>query len=156
MSISEDRQYVTYVEVQRIETPIDGPPFYELRRDRGWIWLQRALFAVLGSIGAFHVHIATTFVRTQKENDDLLARLIGQAGYWIDALHFDKSDLRIYIGPDEYPDLMKLAEFRFMHPTKIMGRIETKSPRRYYGEWHDIPITVVPWMSGALIVEDVR
>lgn len=142
-------QVVNFVKLERIDTPTVDWNQFEYRPDLGWRWLQRAAFAVLRWIGAHHVPIVTTFRRTAQENDDLLKSLLGQEGQWISHVHHDVV-ARIYMGPDEEMSLMQLADFRDMQASTFRGSIETRE--RYGSKWHDIPITVVPWMKGAIIV----
>lgn len=142
-------QVVTFAKIDRIETPTISPNLYEWRHDKGWRWLQRLAFKVLDWIGAHHEKTVTTYLRTPQENASLLKSLLGQEGAWIEYVHHEATP-HIYIGPDEHRDLMALAEFRDMNYATFTGRIETRDGR-YGGVWHDIPITVVPWMKGALL-----
>ncbi len=147
----DSRRPVTWAKIERIDTPIADVEQYEYRPDVGWRWLQRAAFKVLDWIGAHHMGVVTTFRRTPQENDGLLKSLLGQEGEWIELLHRSGEPLHIYMGPDDHCDLMALVNFREMNPTSFYGRIET-CDRRFGGKWHDIPITIVPWMVGAVIV----
>lgn len=147
----DDRQAVHYARVERIETSGD-PKRYEYRPDIGWRWLQRILFLVLGWIGAYHLTTVTTFVRTPQENDSLLKSLLGQEGQWIRYIHYERR-ARIYMGPDDFPELIRLCEHMGMSVVDMRGRISTRSGR-HEPTWHDIPITVVPWMVGAILVPE--
>jgi hypothetical protein len=142
------QQTVTWAKIDRIETTIVSPNLYKLRPDKGWRWLQRFAIKVLDWIGAHHETTVTTYSRTSEENTSLLQSLLGQEGTWIEYVHH-KATPHIYIGPDEHRDLMALAEFRDMNYATFTGRIETRN--RYGGKWHNIPITVVPWMKGVLL-----
>lgn len=144
------QQVVNFVKIDRIETPMQSPDLFEYREDKGWRWLQRAAFTVLGWIGAHHGMTATTFQRTARENDNLLRSLLGQEGQWIEHVHEGRERMRIYMGPDDEMDLMRLVDFRDMQAATFVGRIKTQDA--YGSKWHDIPITVVPWMTGAIIV----
>lgn len=151
----DNRNPIHYANIDTTVTPFCDRERYELRPERGWVWVQRAAFKVLDWIGAHHMATVKTFVRTPQQNDDLLKSLLGQEGQWIEHVHH--SDRRgrgaqIFIGPDEYPDLMRLCEHMGMSPVTMYGRIETRD--RYGPKWHDIPITVVPWMVGAVLVPD--
>lgn len=154
MLMRDRRQPVRFAEIESTDAFREDRDGFDLRRDRGWVWLQKALFAVLGWIGAYRLARYKIFTRTPEQNDSLLKSLLGQEGQWLDDLHFQHARLRIYIGPDEYPELMALSEFRGMRLTTLHGQIETKAGRQHYGEWHNIPITVIPWMIGVLIVKE--
>lgn len=143
------QQTVTWAKIERIDTPTIALDLFKYRPDKGWRWLQRSAFALLRWIGAHHEPVISTFRRSAEQNDELLKSLLGQEGQWIEHVHYEES-AQIYMGPDDYPDLVALAEFREMQAATFMGRIETST--RYGSKWHDIPITVVPWMKGAIIV----
>lgn len=151
----DSRRPVHYANIESTTAPYSDPERYEYRPELGWRWLQRAAFKVLDWIGAHHMASITTFVRTPAENDGLLKSLLGQEGEWIERVHHSDRDGRgaqIYVGPDEYPDLMRPCEHMGMSPVTMHGRIKTQD--RYGPKWHDIPITVVPWMVGAVLVPD--
>lgn len=143
------QQTITWAKIDRIDTPTVFSDLYELRPEKGWCWLQRAAFAVLDWVGAHHEDTVTTYSRSPQENAALLKSLFGQEGHWIEYVHHEATP-HIYMGPDDHMDLMKLAEFRNMNYATFTGRIETMD-RRSGGKWHDIPITIVPWMKGVLV-----
>lgn len=145
-------EVVNFVKLERIDTMTADLNRFEYRPDRGWLWLQRAAFAVLRWIGAHHMPTVTTYRRTAQENDDLLKSLLAQRRQWFDYVHHDEM-AHIYMGPDDERDLMKLCDFRDMQYTTLKGGIETRD--QYGRKWHDVPITVVPWMKGAIIVPRV-
>ena len=144
------KPYITYVKLQKT-TDFRLTPLYEFQPNRGWKWLQRIAFAVLDWIGAHHYEGIVTYTRTKEENDNILKSLIKQEGQWLELIHNNPNQMQIYMGPDDFEDLMKLSDFRDMQPTLIMGRIDTNDQ---YGnhQWHNIPITIVPWMVGAILV----
>lgn len=146
------QQIVRFAKIKTIRTPTTDWNLYEYRPELGWKWLQKVAFAALRWIGAHHMEVVTTFERHPQENNDLLKSLLGQQGAWIEFVHNDRKQPRIYMGPDDHADLMRLCDFRDMDPTTLYGRIETRDGRHYHGKLHDIPITVVPWMQGAIIV----
>ncbi len=150
------QQVVQWAKIDRLDpVRLDEPDAFEFRKDRGWHWLQRSCFWVLGKIGAYQQKTFEVFRRTPQENNDLLKSLLGQEGQWLRLIN-ERADCRIFMGPDDQMDLMRLCEFREMRPTSFRGRIETRQRRGDYTEscWHDIPITVVPWMKGAILVPD--
>ena len=147
-----DRQNVArFAEIKRLETPVTEWSLYEYNADIGWRWLQHIAFALLNWIGAHHRSTITTFERSVRENDNLLHSLLGQEGMWIEFVHCDRYRPCIYMGPDDHADLMHLCHFQGMAPVDLTGRIETRD-QGSVGKWHDIPIFVVPWMQGAVIV----
>lgn len=143
-------QVVNFVKIKRIETPTIDWKQFEYRPELGWRWLQKLAFAILRWIGAHHMPIAVTFRRTAEGNDDLLKSLLGQEGQWIAHVHDDREQMRIYMGPDEERSLIRLSHHMDMQAVTFTGWIETSD--RYGMKWHGIPITVVPWMKGAIIV----
>lgn len=142
-------QVVNFVKLERIDTVVTDWDQFEYRPELGWRWLQRVAFAILGWIGAHHEPVVTTFQRSARENDDLLKSLLGQVGQWIAHVHH-REQMQIYMGPDDEMSLMRLVQHMDMQPVRLSGQIETRD--RYGSKWHNIPITVVPWMQGAIIV----
>lgn len=145
-------QVVNFVKIETLREVVTKWDQYEYRPEKGWRWVQRIAFAVLNWIGAHHTPVVTTFRRTAQENDDLLKSLLGQEGQWINLVHDKPDSMRIYMGPDEHMDLLRLASHMEMQAFSFRGEIETRDRHHHYGTWHNIPITVVPWMKGAIIV----
>ena len=144
------RQQQSYVALPKLATVRHlSPTLYEYRSHAGWGWLQRLCFWVLDKIGAHHEEYVNTWTRTKRENDDLISSLFGQEGWIIEYLHH-RGPLRVFMGPDNHKELMDWCYKNGMQHFSMTGSIETKDGR--YGKWHDIPITVVPWMMGAVIV----
>lgn len=145
----DGRPVVRYAKIDQIDSLVVDTDRYEYRPERGWRWLQRALFKVLDWIGAHHEATVTTYTRTPQENDDLIKSLLGQEGEWIERIH-RSNGARIIMGPDDHMDLLRLCEHMGMTAVHMMGR--TKTADHYGSRWHNIPITVVPWMVGAVLV----
>lgn len=144
------RQVVQYVKLGRTASPVVRPGLYEYRPDRGWRWLQRACFWLLGKLGAHHVETVTVFKRAVRDNDALLASLLGQQGHWLEFVSRQRHPPKIYMGPDDFVDLGRLLDHLRMEPFRLAARIEIRDGR--LATWHDIPIFVVPWMKGAVLV----
>lgn len=143
------QQSVIFYNITRSEEVLVNRTLFELRHDRGWVWLQRAAFWVLSKIGAFHLDTSVVFHRTPGENNNVLDSLVAQHAYWLDAMwHLDRP--QIFMGPDDYPELLRLAEFMDMTPVSFSGRIRLGYRTRV--KWREIPISVIPWMKGAILV----
>lgn len=86
-----------------------------------------------------------------------MKRLLGQEGELLDRL-YERDDLVIYLGPDDSDELLAMTKDLGMQPISFSGRIKIGC-KRVYGrasyEWREIPVVVVPWMKGAMIVPRV-
>ena len=145
------RKPITWQLVNRIDYTVADLSRFELRPDRGYVWLQKVLFWILRCIGAHHTPTVTTYTYSPQKADKLLKTLAKQHKMLLELLDDRAGALRILIGPEQERELMEVSEFRNMLPTTVNGEVEVVGPvsgRRIY----DIPITVIPWMQGVLIV----
>ena len=143
MNISSSRKLVT---------PVDKYTFCE---DKGYVWLQRLCFRVLSKIGAYAQEWTHVYRRVGFDNNDLLKLLLEQEKTFYSLIYNRKLE-RIYMGPDDYQDLMMGVERLGMIPITFVSFVKICSPNNPYGSWHDIPITVIPWMKGVLMVPKDR
>lgn len=148
-------QRVTYARIEHIKTPKTRFDLFEFRPKRGWVWLQRICFKILRWIGAYHEEVIHTFTRHKEENSDLMAHLLKQNIGWLEWIY--RSDSRgyrprIYCGPEQQASLMRLVNFHHMSPVTFDCSSVTRDESRV--KWHGIPVTVIPWMEGAIIVPE--
>lgn len=143
------RQPIRWVLTKRSEVLQRDTTAYEYRNELGWLWLQRFAIAILRWIGAYREECVEVCTRTPQENDALLARLLGQEREFLD-LADRLQAMRVYMGPDDHPELMMLINGVGGHVT-FDAQIEIGSGRAQ-ARFHTIPVTVVPWMKGTIIV----
>lgn len=143
------RQPVRWVLTERRQVLQPDTTAFALRQELGWVWLQRLAIAILRWVGAYREECVEVRTRTTQENDALLSRLLGQEGQFLE-LAYRHQQMHIYMGPDDHPELMMLVNGVGGHVTfdaKIKIGFDRAAP-----QFHTIPITVVPWMKGAIIV----
>jgi len=144
----DDRKPVTWMQARLVETVLDLGNAFEFREDRGWHWLQRACFWVLRKIGAYAQETTRVWTRHPQDNDDLLKSLLGQEQEWLRLIH--REDCRIYMGPEEHTEVLRMCDHLGSGHFTFDARI--KITDRHGPRFHDVPITVVPWLKGAFIV----
>lgn len=87
-----------------------------------------------------------------EQSDSLIQHLIDQHEAWLDIIWREKGKVKIYVGPNENAQLLQM-----MWDTDFPGVVELVDAQTrigYGGEAKvfNIPVTVVPWMDGALLV----
>jgi hypothetical protein len=146
----DNRKVYQWAKIDSVPTIITSDEKFQFNKRAGWHWLQRLCFFVLDKIGANGEETVEIFTRTSQQNDDILKSLLGQEDGWLRQIRHQ--ECRIYMGPDGYADLMMLVRAMDMRPLCIGdARIEIGMDR-HERTWHNIPITVVPWMMGVVLV----
>jgi hypothetical protein len=148
----ERDQEIHFVKVKKIEHVYECYGVYEFREECKWHWLQKLCFKILDKIGAHRQETTHFYRRRKSQNDNLLKSLLGQEKQWLELVYNQRP--RIYLGINEERELYKLSSFMgFDTPLKMTGSIELGMGRER-PTWHHIPIYVVPWMKGAIIVPE--
>lgn len=147
-----DRQRVDFVKIEHSFELVQIKDRYEFSAARKWPWLQRICFGILNWLGANAEDTVEVFSRVKQENDDILVSLFGQQGIWLERAYREKC--RIYMGPGDYKKLMVIAHKNGMRPFDLDAGIQISTPENRVGTWCSIPITVIPWMDGAVLVPD--
>jgi hypothetical protein len=148
------QQVVKWVKITSAELSKINPDCFEFSPHQGWVFIQRICFWLLNKIGAHKHETTTVYTRSPQQNNSLLQSLVGQEGQWIELIHNNRAK-RIYIGPEDNAELQSISDGLGMRPFSFTGRIKTRNGPLEQ-TWHDIPITVIPWMNGAIIVPDDR
>lgn len=143
-------QITRYVAIRQRSVYKQITGVYEYTPSRGWKWLQKTLFYILKRVGAHYQERQTIYERNSIDNDNLLKTLIGQEGEWLTYIHNAKSPPRIYVGPEQEMKLWELLHHTGITPVRLDSQIEIRD--RCVLKWHNIPIYVVPWMEGAILV----
>jgi hypothetical protein len=153
-----DVQEVTYYRL-REELNVEnlGYQRYKLTPRAGWLWLQKLCFKILDKLGC--AELATnkykTWARVKAQNDNTLKALMEQENT-LAMIHYNNRDsYQIFMGPDNFAELMDMTKhglhtFSFVGSSKT-GHWDEENDRPDY-RYHNIPITVVAWMKGVIIV----
>ena len=139
---------ITVVEHQRLTEIREIKTQYELRPERGYVWIQRICVWLLGKIGAFANVPTTTIARHDvgKHGDTFVTLILRSKNAILGS--FDRNPTECLIGPEEYATLMgELIHYgQFELESRYFRQIEGET--RVYG----LKVRVIPWMRGILLL----
>lgn len=121
---------------------------FELRPERGYVWIQRLCIWLLTKIGAYATGPMTTIARHDvgKEGDTFMMNLMRCQHAILGS--FDRDPKEVLIGPEEYATLM--------HETVHYAPFEFQSRffRNEDGQTkvHGMRVRMIPWMRGILLL----
>lgn len=139
---------ITVVEHQRLTEIKEIKSQFELRPERGYVWIQRLCVWLLAKIGAFANVPSVTVARHDvgKEGDTFMTRLMRSKHAVLGS--FDRDPTEVLIGPEEYSTLMgELIHYgQFEFESRYFRHVEGET--RVYG----LKVRVIPWMRGILVL----
>jgi hypothetical protein len=130
------------------------PDTYSANNARGWIWVQKLCFWALTKIGCQHEHYVEKIDVVRIDPMNVLDAIYRQKNEAFEHLsrgfHPNQPPMQLYIGAEDYR--------KMMGDRALLPYIEFKA----YGHHNDrqgprivnCRITVVPYMTGLLVVED--
>lgn len=135
--------HVDYIEIERHATPFVNKGLFEFRKDKRNHLLQQLCFWILGKIGSHSIGEKISYSRHKIDTPNFMEKLHRQKRGLLDL--YNTQGERLLIGNDEYMKLTSNPEVRKMiHFTgEYCGR---------HGEVLGMKITVIPWMSGMVVV----
>ena len=136
-------QEVVFVETQRTSELRLREDRYQYMPKKGWAWLQRVCFWFLGRIGCNPFDEVVAYSRHRIDTQNLVKAIHEQHSGLLDMYHAVKAE-RLLIGSEDFARLMGAPEIQNMmsfHAAYANGRA-------IFG----MKVTVIPWMSGVLIV----
>jgi hypothetical protein len=135
--------HVDYIETERRVTSYVNKELFEFRKDKKHHWLQKLCFWVLSKIGSHSIGEKVSYTQHRIDTPNFMEKLYRQKHGLLDL--YNAEGERLLIGNDEYMELTGNPEIRhMMHFTgEYRGR---------HGELLGMKITVIPWMSGILVV----
>jgi hypothetical protein len=139
-----NRQTVEFIETERVNVTFDRPEAFTFRADKKWPRLQRLCLWILRRLGAHDLGERIEMRRHVIHPEDLTEAIYRQEEQILDLFHHRGS--RILIGPEEWE--------RFLHDTPPYMMHSFSAP---YGHGSSpqllgMPVTMVPWMKGVLVV----
>lgn len=137
------RSYVGYIETECHVDPFVDKERFEFRKDKKYHWLQKLCFFVLGKIGSYSIGEKFSYTSHSIDTLDLMENLYKQKRGILDL--YNVKGERLLIGNDEYVKLTDNHEVR--HMIKFSGEY-----RGGHDEVLGMEITVIPWMSGMIVV----
>lgn len=121
---------------------------FEIRPEKGYLWLQCAAFWLLRKIGTFRTGMDVKFTQHRIDERDFIARIYKSKRAVVDQMAHDPGTL--LIGADDWRELMGGERIQSMY--KFSSSID----------WHDrngprvigMRVVIVPWMTGILPIPD--
>lgn len=140
-----DPQIIEFVTVTQDRKLFDLKDSFELRTDRGYIWLQKSAIWVLRKLKCFARREFVTSVKTVIETNKFMEKIYRQENELLNLYHLQGE--RLLVGPDEFGELMSLPMHQML---SFHGQYEAfKDGKR---RLHNMEITIVPWMKGMLVI----
>jgi hypothetical protein len=140
-------QQVRFLATTEQRTFCDLKDAFELRRDKKYVWVQRACFWVLKKIGAYYIKHTISYSRIPIEPDKFMEKLFKQRVELEDIYYTRPSQL--FIGAQDYEELMGSPEIRQMLQFNAQYWVKEEG---YRPEIMGLSVTIIPWMKGILVM----
>lgn len=141
-----DRQIIRYTKLENKPKLVEVKDAYGIRTDRPHVWLQKVCCWVLSKLGATHTYKTDVFTVHDVDVTDLFDSFKQQ---YNDILRTtDKMPSRVLIGVDDFHKLTGAPITRQM----LNFNITACGSRYHYADIVNIPVWVLPWMSGILVL----
>ncbi len=139
---------IQVLEQRRISSIVELKDRFELRPEKGWVWLQRLCFRALARIGAF-AELETTKIKLHdvgRDGERFMTRVLRSRQAVQGS--FEREPTQLLIGPKEYAELMEeiLSAAEFSFDAQYYRRINGVD--QVYG----LKVRMVPWMRGILLL----
>ena len=136
---------------ERTDTPYTkaNTSVFEFREQCGKVWLQKLCFKVLDWIGCYHLerHVATTY--GPFENNKTLTNFVYRAFRDVREWEYYRDEWVLLIGGGTFQKLMDCPEVKGM----LQFTVNVPVGSRYHGtRIYGMPVVVVPWMKGFVVV----
>ena len=142
------RSRISFLESERIPIVSIEHDSYMFRKDKSLVWLQKVLFFILKKIGAYSINttyeVKRYIVEPSRFVDELLFKMKKEL-----ANTFNMCPNKMYIGADDYSDLMADPGFR-----QLMYPITFDTSYNYGRNVMGLEVHIIPWMSGILLVKE--
>jgi len=137
------QQVVSFYESRRHRVDSFIPDTYSFNRARGWVWLQRLALWVLNKLKCYAINSVITCTRHTVELPKLIEAIHRQNSELLSM--YDLRGERLLIGAKEFSDLMN---------SDIYNLVSFTLPYRtsYSPTIMGMKVTVIPWMSGLLVL----
>ena len=150
----------TYRIYKTIKYPLLPYPkkVYQWNNKIGWDWinkLQKLCFWFLDKIEAYHVEEHNmnipqeVWYREERTNHGLLMNLIHEHNM-IKEIYHSRFNYELIVGPDVEKELWQKFHEGYVTPLIMTTNIKLNGDDG--PKFFDIPITVVPWMDGAIFI----
>jgi hypothetical protein len=133
------------------EETVPAYPVFRRQPGRKYSWLARLCFWTLDRLGLEEEPTARIYRLTEQQIDSLAQDIVAQQQHWW--RYILRDDCRLYVGPDAH---VQLHIFGALHPGDVVGfRAKVRLGYRRGWQWRGLPVTVVPWLRGAILLPDM-
>lgn len=121
---------------------------YCIRPDKGYVWLQRLCCYVMHKLGAFARAGSVDYQQIHFDGAEFIARLLKQKSNLL--TQYNMKPTRLLIGARDFSEMMCLPDIRHM------VSFDTNMVQSYYERNMvcSMRVTVIPWMTGVLVLPD--
>lgn len=141
-----DRQIISYTKRKAVPRLVEMKDTFGVRNDRPHVWLQKICCWVLKRLGATHTYMTEDFVYYKVDVTDLFDSFKQQYGDVINET--GKNPSKVLIGVEDFHRLTNAPQMNHMLTFNLTERIN----RYHHVDMMNIPVIVLPWMSGILIL----
>ena len=128
-------------------TAVVPTPAYSFNPSRGFVWIQRLCFWVLSRLRcSYYAEVVVDVERHLIDPDGFIDRFF-EVYDELD-LRYGREPRRIYVGSEDYAELMNADEMSMPYSF----RAEFIVGNNGHTSFHGVPVEVIPWMSGVLVV----
>lgn len=133
--------YITMLKPQKVLRSFESEGSFVLRKDRGWVWLQKICFKILRWIGAYELikteTVTYTNLRSDKLKDKIVEGIRSQGGY--------REGMVLTIGAAQW---MELTDNRELMYEAFSYDVTAFRDSRYPGRILGVKVEVIPWIDG--------
>ena len=136
------KQILEFVETKQTSTPVINPNSFQYCPTHGWAWLQRLCISFLRWRQCNTFGEKITITRHIIDSDNIIEQICKQKPALMQQYH-QKAE-RLLIGADDFSELMKQP---------MLNQVFSfDAEYRYDGNIFGMKITVVPWMTGMVVL----
>lgn len=146
--MSRRHQYIETMLPSRSFAALADDNAFELRTDRGWVWLQKLCFAVLKWIGAHRLMTVEKVTYGPLDAPKLIEKVFWSIENTVGWQSRRADEFCLVMGAKQFQELISHREVRDCFGWDLMVDVWTP----YTKEIHGVPIAVVPWIDGLAVV----
>jgi len=139
------QQLVQYVTTTRDSRDVYMPDAYQLRTERGYVWLQKLAIYILRKLGCFAATKETTVLKHVFDTKGLAEALWRQRAEVFELYHMRGA--RLLVGYEDFERLTGIPMYKPFSFEVPYSAMEAGKPTVF-----DMQITVIPWMKGMLVL----
>lgn len=149
----KENGHITHLRLKDRQVYFDSESVFALRRDRPYVWLQKACFWVLRKLKAFKVEtkvVVESFPIPRGED------IFQSLGVNFSRLRRDEVPTRLIIGAEDWHELNyspKFMQYTMFHTRYDAGWCNGKTIEHFGAR---LSVEIVPWMRGYVLLPAPR